>query len=96
MTLIDGWKAAWRYHVVIAGAALTAISIGYVFSSTIQASLSPAHFALLTALVGAAIPVLRVLKQPDATAAVVAQAAIDAINKTTAPAAPASTSEKAP
>lgn len=86
--LINGWKAAWRYHVVIAGALLAVISGGYLSSATVKAALSPDHFALLTAAIGLLIPVLRVMKQPDATAAVVAQAAVDQLKKTE-PAAPA-------
>jgi hypothetical protein len=72
LNLIAGWKAAWRYHVVIAGALLAAASAAYGYSDAVKALVTPQTFALFTLAMGVAIPVLRVIAQPNANMAVLA------------------------
>lgn len=84
MQLIDGWKAAWRYHVVIAAAALAALNWGVAHSDVVAQFVDTDQMAMLNKWVPLLIIILRVVRQPAATAAVQAAAAKD-----TAPAAPA-------
>lgn len=89
--LIDGWQAAWRYHVVIAAAALAAVNylaehpdVAGQLSQAAAATLPPDVMTKVNVYAPLVILFLRLIKQPKASAAVEAAA-----TNTTAPAAPA-------
>ncbi len=93
MKLIDGWKAAWRYHVVLAAAALAALNFVQAHPEVVGlvGQILPAdRMKQLNELAPLAIIFLRLIAQPKATAAVQAAAAANP----TAPAAPADPSKE--
>lgn len=67
MKLIDNWHRCWRLASVQAAAALTLLSVLQTqVLPLVQFAIPPEAWPWVTAVVGVAIVVLRVIAQPDA------------------------------